>query len=67
MADTVETAANTVIGTLISVPMIRANQNGERPDLPYATYQVTTRTTQGRDEYLSASLEPIAGRFAMTS
>lgn len=51
MADTVETAANTVIGALISVPMIRANQNGERPDLPYATYQVITRTTQGRDEF----------------
>lgn len=51
MADTVETAAHTVIGTLLSIPLIRAKQDGERPVLPYATYQVFARTTQGRDEF----------------
>ena len=51
MADLVESVAKSLLSQLTDIPIIRANQDGARPALPYATYQVTARTTVGSDHY----------------
>lgn len=64
MADLVESVAESLLTSLIDIPIIRANQNGPRPNLPYATYQVTSRVTIGSDDYGlvdGSGLMPIKG------
>lgn len=64
MADLVESVAESLLTTLIDIPIIRANQNGPRPNLPYATYQVTSRIALGSDDYGAvdgSGLMPIKG------
>ncbi|EOH0525710.1 hypothetical protein ACLMVZ_000296 [Klebsiella aerogenes] len=51
MADLIESVAESLLSLLITIPVIRANQNGPRPKLPYATYQISARTTIGGDDY----------------
>lgn len=64
MADQIETVAESLLSQLSKIPFIRANQNGPRPKLPYATYQVNARTAVGSDEYGlvdGSGLMPIVG------
>lgn len=51
MADPLEKATYSLLSQLSEIPFIRANQNGPRLNLPYATYQVGSRTTVGSEEY----------------
>ncbi|EEV9286084.1 TPA: hypothetical protein L0W28_000469 [Escherichia coli] len=51
MADLIESVAVSLLSQLIAIPVIRANQSGPRPKLPYATYQISARTTIGGDDY----------------
>ncbi|WP_139594533.1 phage neck terminator protein [Escherichia coli] len=51
MADLIESVAVSLLSQLIAIPVIRANQSGPRQKLPYATYQISARTTIGGDDY----------------
>lgn len=51
MADLIESVTEELLSQLISIPVIRANQNGPRPKPPYATYQVNSRRSLGCDDY----------------
>ncbi|QKJ86682.1 hypothetical protein PMPD1_1732 [Paramixta manurensis] len=51
MADFIESVTETLFSNIINIPVVRANQNGPRPKLPYASYQITACKTVGSDEY----------------
>ncbi|SEQ64482.1 hypothetical protein SAMN05216522_10513 [Rosenbergiella nectarea] len=64
MADQLETVAHSLLSQLSEIPFIRANQNGPRPKLPYATYRINARKAIGSDEYGlvdGSGLMPIVG------
>lgn len=51
MADRLETVAQSLLSQLTDLTVIRANQDGPRPKLPYITYQINSRTIIGSDDY----------------
>jgi hypothetical protein len=51
MADLLETITQSLLSQLVEIPIIRSQQDGPRPKLPYATYQINSRVTVGSDHY----------------
>lgn len=51
MADLLETVTQSLLSQLLDIPVIRSQQDGPRPTLPYASYQINSRVTVGSDHY----------------